>query len=354
MKFLNPIYLLAIILVVFLWQFVSDYNKDSVLFFGFTENKETEINRNYPVEVNKILVTTGQSVKKGDILLEVSHIEFEHDINQDLDKIEELKIKEQLWLANRQGDLEIMLSEKRMKLEELESEVRQLRAQQQFQTSLYDDLETVEKTNNSYDPIQEKIKVIDKERSLLANVLNTEIKKQEEELKLGNNPYRQQIRSLNAEINLNKNRINELSIAAPTDGLIGNIHCKEAEHISSFKTLITFYEPRPTLIKGYVHESLIVHVSLNDSLLVSATKDSNLQCNGVVIGLGSRVVEIPSRLRKMPEIKTYGREVSIKIPAENNFLQKEKVVLHFLDEKKSEIYRDIKNKNAIAKELIRE
>jgi hypothetical protein len=49
-----------------------------------------------------------------------------------------------------------------------------------------------------------------------------------------------------------------------------------------------------------------------------------------VIGMGHRIVEIPERLRKIPEIKTYGREVLIQIPSDNKFLQKEKVVLTFI------------------------
>jgi hypothetical protein len=46
--------------------------------------------------------------------------------------------------------------------------------------------------------------------------------------------------------------------------------------------------------------------------------------------LGSRIVEIPERLRKNPDLKTYGREVLIAIPPSNLFLQKEKVILNLL------------------------
>jgi hypothetical protein len=43
---------------------------------------------------------------------------------------------------------------------------------------------------------------------------------------------------------------------------------------------------------------------------------------GRVSGLGQCVVEIPERLRKIPELKTYGREVLIEIPHDNSFCKR--------------------------------
>jgi multidrug resistance efflux pump len=116
-------------------------------------------------------------------------------------------------------------------------------------------------------------------------------------------------------------------ITAPYDGLVGNIHGRVGEHQSSFSTLVTFYEQHPTLVKGYVHESLLLQVKLNDSLDVVSMVRPELFCRGQVVALGTRVVEIPERLRKMPEIKAYGREILVAIPTKNDFLQKEKVQL---------------------------
>ena len=112
----------------------------------------------------------------------------------------------------------------------------------------------------------------------------------------------------------------------------GNILCKKGEHISAFNTLINFYERNPTIVKGYVHESLILEVQVGDSLRITSSLHPSQQVKGEVIGLGSRIVEIPARLRKIPDIKTYGREVLIRIPSDNPFLQKEKVMLNSLDE----------------------
>jgi len=73
---------------------------------------------------------------------------------------------------------------------------------------------------------------------------------------------------------------------------------------------------------------MILEVKVGDELEVSSSLHPDHKVRGVVFGLGSRIVEIPERLRKMADFKTYGREVLIKIPEENNFLQKEKVLLN--------------------------
>ncbi len=148
---------------------------------------------------------------------------------------------------------------------------------------------------------------------------------------MGKNPYRERVSRLQAELKFDQDhRIQPITVTAPSDGLVGNIHCKEAEHISSFQTLISFYEPHPQFIKGYVHEDLLLKVSVGDTFLIKSIKDEALAYKGVVTGLGSRIVEIPERLRKMPDVRTYGREVSVKISPDNTFLQKEKVALELL------------------------
>jgi len=136
------------------------------------------------------------------------------------------------------------------------------------------------------------------------------------------------IKRLRAEYkHVQENKEIVVDIVAPTDGLIGNVHCKEGEHITDFRTLISFYEPNPTLVKAYVHEDYLVKVDIGDEFKISSIKDITQTYTGKVVGLGSRIVEIPARMRKVPEFKTYGREVVIRLPAKSKFLQNEKLIL---------------------------
>jgi len=88
-------------------------------------------------------------------------------------------------------------------------------------------------------------------------------------------------------------------------------------------------------VTGFVHEDVTVAVAIGDVFQVSSLTEPLVTYEGVVTGLGSRIVEIPTRLRKLVSVKSYGREINISISPENNFLQKEKVSLRYIDKSKT-------------------
>lgn len=332
MKYFNIFYLFVIIAGLGLWRLNVSLGTGVVSFFGFAENKETEINFNYSVAVGKIYVSPGQFVKKGEPLLEMHRIKSKETLEDQPFRIAELKAKERAWKSGKAGDIKLTSSKQRLRLEEIDANILELKQEQKFQSSLYDDLKSVEKKEAKYSPIDTKIRELERERVLIVEAQAQEIQNIQTEIKIGASPYREEIKRLEAEQAFEEaNEKIDIQLIAPADGVIGNIYCKEAEHIPSYKTLVSFYEPNPSLVKGFIQEDLILHVTVNDSFLIRSTKDEAIACYGVVTGLGSRIVEIPERLRKIPEMKTYGRELLISIPKKNNFLQKEKVILEFLN-----------------------
>jgi len=357
MKIFNPIYIVAIVTAFFLWKFSQSFTQDSVLFYGFAENKETEINLDHAVQVDKILVTPGEFVKKGQLLIEVSQTDFVYDIDKERNNIDELKIEESLWQTEIDGKISILNTKHQTELTEIQDEIKEILAEKKYQESLFIDLETIKPKDRkiNYDPLQEKINKLQGEKNRLTTLYQAELANLNQQKSNSKNPFLQKVKSIEHEISRNETRLKKLSLIAPTDGLIGNVHCKEAENITSFKTLITFYEPNPSLVKGFVHEDLIMEVNLNDNLSVRSTKSGQFHCKGIVSGLGSRIVEIPERLRKNPELKTYGREVLIEIPTENDFLQKEKVVIEFVNSKRiSDGSTKVENRKNLAKQPISE
>jgi multidrug resistance efflux pump len=192
-------------------------------------------------------------------------------------------------------------------------------------------LQTIKPPTASYRPLEEEIKDLRKEYANQEKSYNLGIKGLQQELSLGESPYREQIKRLRAEQEFDQaQRLLSIVVTAPTDGLIGNISCKEEEHIPAYTALLSFYEPHSGIVKGYVHEDLTLQVQVGDRFMATSLKDKNMEYEGKVIGLGSRIVEIPSRLRKVPDFKSYGREVLVEITKDNSFLQKEKVSLRFI------------------------
>lgn len=329
MKRINIIYLLAIPLCYLLYKMNVGFNQTSAFFYGFAENKDTELSHDKDVLVSKILVTPGQTVNKGDLLLEVKQdaIDFKiNNANTDLVQLELENRQQQQRLLDRINQLKLR---RVTKVAELDSEIQRIEATLEYNKKILEGLQSVEvKVDSLANPNLLKIANLKQQIQLVTEPMDLEIKQLQNELRALQTPTRVLEQRIQSEIDFYKREQQKLAILAPADGIIGNIYCKEGENISAFSTLINFYERNPTLVKGYVHESLILKVKEKDSLIVSSTLHPEQNIEGVVIGLGSRIVEIPERLRKMPEIKTYGREVLIRIPQQNPFLQKEKVMLN--------------------------
>jgi len=324
MKRINIIYILAILIGLLLWRISGNFQKESLVFYGFAENKETEINAEYPVEVKKIFVTTGQKVKAGTVLADTEQADLPKKQEEALFKIQELKAEKAEAASAIRAQINQIKARITMKSGEIDSEIALLRRKSEQNKKLLQDIGSNAEGESLTDA---KVAALKREKNLITRPLEVEIKKLKAELKASGIPRNAQIESLENEINFYKNKTEKFALTAPSDGLIGNIHVKEAEFVPSFQTLITFYEENPTLVQGFVHESMILKVAVGDSLDVVSSLHEKESCRGVVTGLGSRIVEIPSRLRKMEEIKTYGREILIKIPRDNSFLQKEKVIL---------------------------
>ena len=331
MKNVNIFYLSLFPLGIILFVVFALQSRETVSFYGFAETNETEINYNYPVVVNQIRVTPGQYVKKGDVLLNLSRMTTKEQMQDQDYLISELQTEEMMWQQGKQNDINVLRAERQLKLDELDTKLTELRQELAYQQSLTEELSTLKTDQANHQPLLDKIKAAQKEKQLMEESYALRLKALSDQKRMGKNPYREQIARLEAELKFDQDhRIQPITVTAPSDGLIGNIHCKEAEHISSFQTLISFYEPHPQYIKGYVHENLSLKVGVGDTFLIRSTKDAAIAYKGAVTGLGSRIVEIPERLRKMPDVRTYGREVSVKISPDNTFLQKEKVALELV------------------------
>lgn len=331
-KRINFLYFLFIPVLYCLFLMNKNLGGEVAFFYGFAENKETEMNLDQHVLVQKICVSPGQEVSRGQLLMEVLRPAIDLKISEadyDLEKMEVISFQQKQQIRDRIRQLE---AEKQSKISLTRTEIQQHQRALDLNRDLLEDLKStgiVQKTP----PAQERdprILLLEQKLEQDIAVINLEIKQLQGQLAAAGIPSDIARKRLRKEIEFHKSERRKLQIYAPSDGLVGNIHCKKGEYVNAFSTLLNFYERNPTLVKGYVHESLIPKVSVDDSLLVTSSLHPSHKINGIVMGLGSRIVEIPERLRKIPEFKTYGREVLIAIPPANPFLQKEKVMLNSL------------------------
>lgn len=335
MKYFNVYYIMILLCGILLWQMNIRHSSAIISFYGYAENKETEINFNYPVLVNDIHVSEGQLVSKGTPLLEVVRSSSKVDFADEPYRLERVLAEKKSKEVELLGELEVIKDQQQLKLNEITAAKDKIKAQSSFKSELYNGLESVALPQNSNDKAELAIEQLEQEYKEMRALYQQKIDNKNKAIELLQAPYAAQVKKIKSEMTFREEQaaIN-ISLDAPKDGLVGNIYCKEAEHFSSYKTLMSFYEPNPSMIKGFIQEDFIMQIALNDSILVRSTKDDKLSYKGKVIGLGSRVVEIPERLRKRPSPKTYGREIIVSIPTRNQFLQKEKTILQLVHDTK--------------------
>lgn len=326
--YINPVYLLAIAGLIFISKSLLDLDNNNMTFLGFAENSETAINLDYDVEIAKIHVVPGQTIKKGELLLEVNNVKFIQDIKNNNQQINIIRAEKVAWLAEETRKLKNLELNKEQELASLKQDIITLKSEQELQAELWKGLRTIpDSLNQNFRIIRAKI--TEKEQDILnkTKLFDTQINFLKKSIQSGQHPYTQAELKFYNEIDYTGKRLQKLQVTAPHDGLVGNVHCTEGEHIDAFSTLITYYEANPNQVKGYVLENQAFLVTVGDTFNIHSVRDENLNYRGILVGLGSRIVEIPERMRKIPEIKTYGREVVVQIPPDNQLLQKEKVVL---------------------------
>lgn len=331
MKYINWHFVAVMGTLIALVSFNWKYGNETLIFFGFAENKELEIRLKNPVTVQRVYVTPGTKVKEGDLLLEVTRSGLDLEASDLSHEIAKLESQLKLWESNLKGTISRLMAQKTAKEGLIISQIEQLESEMSINKSLIQGLESIApaKDGTGRSPSDIKIEGLRNELNLAVKPLDSEIRKLRQELNASGNPIKIQIDKLKENIGFVQQEEGELKVLAPADGIVGSVFCLDGEQFPSFQTLMTLYEENPTQVKGYVLESLILKVNMGDSVLVNSEVQEASKL-GKVVGMGSRIVEIPERLRKNPVFKTYGREILIEIPPDNNFLQKGKVVLKII------------------------
>lgn len=329
-KSFNFFYLFVLFLAIGIVYLIGVSRKGADQFFGFAENQEQQINLDHSVIIRRIFCAPGQQVNQGDTLLIVDRGDLQFKYSQLEHDVRELGDKEALRKMSVQGELDKLKAQRFAKEEDIRQQIRNLESRIQLNQQILKNLKSIpgamDTAKNS--PLQIELNGLYEELHIALTPYDEEIKKLESSLRNGSGPAVTQIAKLHQEKMLWDTIKNGLVLRAPAQGIIGNIRCKEGEYISAYNTMISFYDVNPNSVIGYIHENLSTQVKKGNKVQVISALHPEVHCEGIVNGLGYRIIEIPERLRKIPEVITFGREVIIQIPSENHFLQKEKVILN--------------------------
>jgi len=327
---------------IVLFGITSYFRSEPTKFYGLADTKETVINANGSVDIKRLSVVQGQAVKTGDTLVILDRPDLTLKINEISHMLSEYTIRTRRDKVATNSELKKMRAEQEERINEIQAKIQELEAQYKMNKELVATLrgrslkeEMAEKEDSSNHPILAQIKSYRELLEVAKNPLQAQIDLLNNKLSTSNNdPIKAQTQRLQAELDLLEKEKDKLVICAAHDGLIGSVNYKEGEKASAFDTILTLHEAAPSYIKGYIHENVYSHVAVGDTVYISSFSDEKKTVNGEVVGVGSRIVDYPTRLRKRQDIPIWGREVTIKIPEENSLLLGEKVLISVLGKKK--------------------
>ena len=301
-------------------------------FYGIAETPASEVNFNYPIEVREIRVRAGDRVDSGAVLLVVDRARPRETLADQDFRIDRLRAQQSRDRQRVEAELHALDLAHESALAKLDAERAEVSAERDYRRRL---VESVGGTADAseYRPLDDQLAELDRARQRAVRAHEARRADLTRERDLVTGPASAEAARLAAERDFDAAQASvRFEIRAPGSGVVGSVHVKPGEHKSAFSPLVTFYEPTPNQVLSYVHEDKLLEARLGEEVEVTSLAHPDYHARGTVTGLGSRIVSVPTRLRRLPEVAVYGREIIVSLPPDNPFLQQEKVELTFVED----------------------
>lgn len=291
-------------------------------YLGVTYAKEYKVTSDKSATVKSVHVVPGQSIKKGDLLVELTNDEALIEINKLQNRISAAVSDRDSKSALVQNKLDYLKTQKQLRVKEINDDLAELQI----------DLANKSKLLTSLGEKLDSTEFLVKIRSLEARK-NLEIKSSNLKISDLSNDHDVEIQTLNTklellekELELLLNEQKKLNKYAVFDGVIANVYIKPSELVPAFANLVSINPANPTSVVGYLSTNKNGSSEIGSKVSVALYDKRSIQCRGTIIGLGA-VTELPDILQKSTAVKAYGQEVFVQLEENNQFTVGEKVVI---------------------------
>ncbi len=317
----------AVVLVLLLISYVFKDTRDTIV--AVVEPQRIAVSFLKPVEVKEIYVIPGQDVQPGDKLIRVERADLVLDYLEKENNLKSLQAEKKWAIEDVHKKLQVLEIETTTKRTRLEADIGRLKAVVEGNRKLaweFGELANYHDTLNRYgaDYFQVEIASLEREKQLLEQYYRAEIRRLNSSLDEKLELYAIKKEQLEDEIAELEQEKSNLIQYASTNGTVGNVYVEINELVPPYTTVLSVYGSSPTIIKAYMNEINKYPLSAGDKVQVESM-NRFYSIEGEIIEIGSRIVEFPQRLQPRGMLKEWGQEIFIKIPAENHFLNGERV-----------------------------
>jgi len=304
------------------------YRGETSMFYGIAEASETVVSSESAVEVLAISVLPGQQVHVGDTLIRLRRSDLElriSELSRELEGVTGKTTVNSSELDSRVAEVKAGLAIRR---NQLQFEIKRILDERERNREMTSHLQSLPQNiigADSNDAFLLKAHALERELQSAESSATQQISLLHGSQGLQRISGKVEHTTITQELDMLRTEQKKLIILATQEAVVGSVNCHVGEKVSPFTPLMTLSAHSPTVVRGYIHEKVYNRVALGNQVDVVSAGERGATVRGEVVGVGSRIVEFPERLRKIPSLIIWGREVMIRIPSDNPFLLGEMV-----------------------------
>lgn len=300
---------------------------------AMVESQNRAISYRKPVLIKKIYVSPGQVVDSGDILIEVER----PDLLLDLDKL--LKDKNRLLeqideaLSTKTSQLQVLLADYNREVNDLIADKEELLFNKNLAANRKKKIEGLSslpfEANDTL--LVNQLSLIDMQLQNYAEKYTLEKSQIISECQYDTAQYHAELNIVNKEIDELNAESGKLIQRAEKPSTIGNLFVERNELVPPFNKILSVYDLNPNTIKAFIHERRVKDLQIGSKVRVESVH-KKYAIDGEIVEIGSRITAYPDKINPLSNQNSYGQEIFINIPDDNNFLNGEKVYVYVVDE----------------------
>lgn len=325
---INFLYIVWLIALITCFVIVYKFSGQTQhTFFGTAESEGQILNYEHPVLVEKIYVHTGDQVKQGDTLAVFMRSDLDRTASDKSNEIKQYEVEKTTKSNTIQREIDVLRAKRAALVSELESQIKMINTEEGIQSALKEAMGDKDKTSTKSNLKNEKIASLKE----LINQTERQIREQNqllnEQINANESVYDAKVAQVQEEIGFLDKERDRLTLLSPIDGFVENVGIVKHEIAPQYKELIRLNPKLPNKVRGFISESAELVYRLGDTVELTSSTRPNIVSKGVLIGSSPQLVELPFRLRKLTEVRAWGREIYIRMPLTNDFFIGEKIII---------------------------
>jgi len=317
------VFIVSVALVIF-----SLYSQDiSYAMIAEVDSQKTAISFPKPVRIKALHIQPGQHVKAGDVLIEVERPDLLLDIEKIRNEQNILEASIQKLHMDYTTSEHVSSLKHRQQIANIDGKIMELESRYASESLFYSEVSEWA----GVDSVVTEQTLVDIQRTNLSEERKLEVRrfvaeKAREKVLYNNDNESFQLKKqlLEAKMKSFMDEQKALVQYAAFDGTIGAVSVQLMELVPPYQTIISVYDANPNMIKAYLNEQAKIIPQVGDKVEVESF-NRTYKIEGEIIEIGSRIVSYPKQMIPLGQLEMWGKEVFVRIPEQNRFLNGEKV-----------------------------